>query len=222
MFVSEIERGFVIGLFATVSPCVLPLYPGFLAYLAAGAGRERAASTRWLGLVVLAGVLTMMLALGALMSLVAVSTGSVLRVVTPLADFVVIVLGVVLVLGFDPFARLPAVASPSPAGGPLRSAYVYGLLYGPIALPCSAPLLLALFGIGLSLESAVEVFVFFLAFGLGFGSPLVALSLLAYSAQRTVVGFLVRHHALIARAAGALLITVGLADLANNAPLLLL
>jgi cytochrome c-type biogenesis protein len=220
----EVETGFVIGLFATVSPCVLPLYPGFLAYLAArGADGARSPGARWLGLVVLGGVLTTMLALGALMALLAVSTGSVLRFVTPLADVVVIALGLALLLGWDLFARMSSFRIGTRAtGGPLRSAYIYGLLYGPIALPCAAPLVIALFGLGLSAESTVEVLAFFLAFGLGFGLPLLVISFLAAARQVQLVRLVTRHHAVVSRLAGALLIVVGAYDLANNLPFLLL
>ncbi|HEY3217471.1 MAG TPA: cytochrome c biogenesis protein CcdA [Candidatus Limnocylindria bacterium] len=224
MILREVETGFVIGLFATVSPCVLPLYPGFLAYLAArGADGARSPGARWLGLVVLGGVLTTMLALGALMALLAVSTGSVLRFVTPLADVVVIALGLALLLGWDLFARMSSFRIGTRAtGGPLRSAYIYGLLYGPIALPCAAPLVIALFGLGLSAESTVEVLAFFLAFGLGFGLPLLVISFLAAARQVQLVRLVTRHHAVVSRLAGALLIVVGAYDLANNLPFLLL
>lgn len=224
MILREVETGFVIGLFATVSPCVLPLYPGFLAYVAVrGADGARSPGARWLGLVVLGGVLTTMLALGALMALLAVSTGSVLRFVTPLADVVVIALGLALLLGWDLFARMSSFRIGTRAtGGPLRSAYIYGLLYGPIALPCAAPLVIALFGLGLSAESTVEVLAFFLAFGLGFGLPLLVISFLAAARQVQLVRLVTRHHAVVSRLAGALLIVVGAYDLANNLPFLLL
>jgi cytochrome c-type biogenesis protein len=202
---------------------VLPLYPGFLAYLAArsedGAGSRAA---RWLGLVVLAGVLTTMLVLGALMAALAVSTSSVLRIVTPLADVVVIALGGVLLLGRDPFAKLPILGPTRLGGGMVRSAYVYGLLYGPIALPCAAPLLVAMFGLSLSFDSFIGALAFFMAFGLGFGMPLLAISLLAYSKQVSLVRFFATHRAVVSRVAGAVLVVVGLTDLANNLPLILL
>ena len=53
---------------ATISPCILPLYPGYLAYLS-GSQQNSGSSTYgryFLGFFVLAGVLTMMLALGLL------------------------------------------------------------------------------------------------------------------------------------------------------------
>jgi cytochrome c-type biogenesis protein len=223
VLVSEVATGFVIGVFATLSPCALPLYPGFLAYLAAR--RDDASASRvarWLGLVVLAGVLTTMLVIGALMAALAVSTSSVLRIVTPLADLVVIALGIVLLLGRDPFAKLPMLGPATVGGGTIRSAYVYGLLYGPIALPCAAPLLIALFGLSLSLDSFIGAFAFFMAFGLGFGLPLLAISLLAYSKQLSLVRSFARHREIVSRVAGAVLVIVGAIDLANYLPLILL
>jgi len=220
---SELTTGFVIGLFATLSPCALPLYPGFLAYLAArreDGTPSRAA--RWLGLVVLAGVLTTMLLLGALMAVLAVTTSSVLRIVTPLADIVVIALGILLLLGRDPFAKLPILGPTRLGGGMVRSAYAYGLLYGPIALPCAAPLLVAMFGLSLSFDSFIGALAFFLAFGLGFGMPLLAISLLAYSKQLSLVRFFAVHRAVVSRLAGTVLVAVGAIDLANNLPSILL
>lgn len=223
MLVSELATGFVIGVFAMVSPCTLPLYPGFLAYLAAR--RDDAAGSRgarWLGLVVLAGVLTTMLVLGALMAAFAVSTSSVLRIVTPLADVVVIALGIVLLLGRDPFAKLPMLGPATVGGGTVRSAFVYGVLYGPIALPCAAPLLIAMFGLSLSLDGFIAALAFFIAFGVGFGLPLLAISLLAYSRQVSLVRWFAKNREIISRVAGAVLVVVGALDLANYLPLILL
>ena len=63
-----------IGLLATISPCVLPLYPGYLAYISSGqAGVQGKSSRYFLGFFVLAGVLTMMLALGGIIALLSVS-----------------------------------------------------------------------------------------------------------------------------------------------------
>ena len=104
----------------------------------------------------------------------------------------------------------------------VRSAYVYGLLYGPIALPCAAPLLVAMFGLSLSFDSFFAALAFFMAFGLGFGIPLLAISLLAYSKQLSLVRLFAKHRAVVSRLAGAVLVGVGAIDLANNLPFILL
>ena len=214
----ELATAFGIGLLATLSPCALPLYPGFLAYLAAGGAGQRQGSARWLGLVVLAGVLTMMLALGALIALLSLAVGQVLVFVTPLADLVVIGLGIALLFGKNPFARLPMLVGGGPSGSPIRSAYVYGLMYGPIALPCSGALLVSIFTLSLSVGSFAERLLFFLAFGLGFGVPLLAISLLAEGRQRALLELFTRNYAVLSRIAGVILIAVGLYDLQANLP----
>jgi cytochrome c-type biogenesis protein len=177
---------------------------------------------RWLGLVVLAGVLTMMIAIGALIASLQVAVGQVLVVVTPLADVVVIVLGVALLIGRDPFARIPAIAGSAAPRRELRGAFVYGLMYGPIALPCSGALLVSIFSLSASIGSFLEKMLFFLVFGLGFGIPLLAISLLAAARQQALVRAFAEHHTIVTRVAGAILVVVGSIDLAMNLPLALL
>nr|NIV39604.1 hypothetical protein [Anaerolineae bacterium] len=85
MALDSILTSVSLGLLSAASPCILPLYPGFLAYLsgaqqATGSGRGRYS----LGFFVLAGVLTMMLALGLLIALISVSVGEALAVAIPL------------------------------------------------------------------------------------------------------------------------------------------
>lgn len=213
----ELGAAFGIGLLATLSPCALPLYPGFLAYLAAGGGGQ-AGSARWLGVFVLAGVLTMMVALGALIAALSIAVGQVLVIVTPLADLFVIALGIALLLGRNPFARLPMLAGGTAGSSPARSAFAYGLMYGPIALPCSGALLVSIFTLSLTVTSFAEKLLFFLAFGLGFGVPLLVISLVAAGRQRALLRLFTRHYALVSRVAGIILIAVGSFDLAANLP----
>ncbi|HET8568931.1 MAG TPA: cytochrome c biogenesis protein CcdA [Candidatus Limnocylindria bacterium] len=215
----ELLAAFGIGVGATLTPCALPLYPGFLAYLAAGAA-ERGAPVRWLGAVVLAGVLTAMLALGALIAALSLAVGQVLVFVTPLADAAVVALGVALLLGANPFARVPQLGAAGGAG--VRGAYAYGLLYGPMALPCSGPLLVSIFALSLGVADLAGRLLFFLAFGLGFGLPLLAISLLAEGRQRALLRAFTRHYAVASRLAGIALVAVGLYALSNDLPFALL
>ena len=94
---------------------------------------------------------------------------------------------------------------------PLGTAYAYGLLLGPMTLPCTGPLIISTFVLGVgSMASLVEGLLYFLAFGLGFGWPLVALPLIAAPAQRQLTGWLTRHYAVVGRLSGVLLVAIGL------------
>src|SRR5436190_8065033 len=115
----------LLGLLTTTSPCILPLYPGFLTYLSGQ--NEMGRQKYFLGLFVLAGVLTMMLTLGGLIALLAVSIGSVLLYLLPLTNLLIFLLGILLLLNFNPFKTLPQIQLPI-LRHPYGNAYVYGLL----------------------------------------------------------------------------------------------
>lgn len=206
---------FVLGVLSAASPCVLPLYPGYLAYLGAQTHSGRARANYFLGFFVLGGVLTMMLALGALIALLAVSISRTLAVLIPMADFLILLLGVMLVFDRNPFKTLPQIQIPV-LRHPFLNAFLYGLLYGPIALPCSGPLLVAIFAVSLTLGEALDKFRAFFWYGLGFGLPLLILSLLSGSLQRQLTVLFARHSRPINVVGGLLLIAIAVYDLAQN------
>lgn len=207
-----------LGLLASSSPCILPLYPGYLAYLSAG----QAAGSRmryFLGFFVLAGVLVMMISLGFVISILSISTGRALSIVIPAADLIIIGLGVLLLLNVNPFKMLPQLRIPG-LKHPLANAFVYGLLYGPIALPCSGPLLVGIFAFSITAVELAGKLNVFLWFGLGFGTPLMLLSLLSGAAQRWITRLLARHSRLLNIVGGLLLVGVGVYDFIQNWPLI--
>jgi cytochrome c-type biogenesis protein len=210
-----------LGLLATTSPCVLPLYPGFLAYISGGQQGLQGKSGRYLlGFFVLAGVLTMMLALGGAIALLSVSVGQALSIVIPLADLTIITLGVLLLLNINPFKTLPQIQIPV-LSHPFVNAFVYGLLYGPIALPCSGPLVVSIFALSLTVGEFLGKLNIFFWFGMGFGIPLLALSFLSGAAQRWITRQFARRARLINLLSGALLVAVGFYDLISNWELIL-
>jgi cytochrome c-type biogenesis protein len=210
-----------LGLLSSTSPCVLPLYPGFLAYLS---GRQDEISSRYgrytLGFFVLAGVLSMMMALGFLISLLAVPIGAALSIVIPLADLMIIALGIALLFNFNPFKVIPQIQVPI-LRNPYINAYVYGLLYGPIALPCCGPLVVGMFAYSLTAGEFLGKFNVFLWFGIGFGLPLLMLSFMSGASQRWLVRLFAQHARLINVIGGILLIGIGLYDLYVNKGLIL-
>lgn len=202
-----------LGLLATTSPCILPLYPGFLAYLSGQAemGRQK----YFLGLFVLAGVLSMMLALGGLIALLAIPTGSILVYIIPLADALILILGILLLFDRNPFKTLPQIPIPA-LRRPFLNAYTYGLLYGPIALPCSGPLVVSIFALSFTAVEALSRLWVFLWFGLGFGLPLFVLSLLSGALQRQLTILFARHSRVVNIIGGLLLIGVAIYDVGKN------
>ena len=207
----------LLGLLTTTSPCILPLYPGFLAYL--GGQNEIGRQKYFLGFFVLAGVLSMMVALGGLIALLVVPIGSVLLYVIPLADLLIFVLGILLLLNINPFKRLPQIQLPV-LRHPYGNAYAYGLLYGPIALPCSGPMVVSIFALSFTAGEAFSQLWAFLCFGLGLGIPLLVLSFLSAALQRQLTAIFARHSRIVNLIGGLLLVGVAIYDLGKNWELL--
>jgi cytochrome c-type biogenesis protein len=205
-------QAFVLGNGAILTNvCLLPLYPGLIAFLAGNVQRNgHPGATKWLGLLVLTGVLTLMLALGALLFLLQRSFSTILPVVLPVIYGVVVLLGLVMLMGYNPFNRFATAQTPM-LRNPYLSAFVYGLLLGPMTLPCAGPLVISAFLLGAgSVARLADSLTYFLAFGLGFGWPLVLLPLVATPFQRHFTRWLTGNYQLLTRLSGVLLLLIGL------------
>ena len=213
-----------LGAGATITPCILPLYPAFIAYLTQGSGTTAARPFPPLvaALLVWAGVVTGMVVIGATFALIAQPLGDFNRIVLPIADGLLIALGVLLLAGRNPFARLPQLSPALAVGrGPALGAYVYGLVFAPIAVPCSGPFLVSIFAFSLTVGDVVDQLAFFLAFGIGFGLPLFVLGLLGQLRGRQLAAAMIRWERPLQLILGAALVGVGVWDLASNLDLIL-
>jgi len=214
---SNLLQAFVLGNSAIfTNACMLPLYPGTIAFLSSQAGEKGSKRISiWLGFLVLAGILSAMLVLGFVLFAIGQSLGGTLLYLLPAIYGIVIVLGIMMWLDRNPFAKLMLPQAPE-AKNPLGTAYLYGLMFGPMTLPCTGPVITAAFVLsadssgGLSIAALLPRLLYFLAFGLGFGWPLLALPMLAHSAQRRFVTWMARHHTLLQRLSGTLLVVIGL------------
>src|SRR5215475_13568772 len=104
---------FGLGLLNISNPCVLPMYPGFLSYLAGNhAVMENRRLARWLGVISLSGLLTSMLLVGLVLSLFQIATSNAFAILLPLSYLFMIAFGIILILGINPFERLPMIRSP--------------------------------------------------------------------------------------------------------------
>jgi cytochrome c-type biogenesis protein len=209
---SELLQAFILGNSAILTNvCILPLYPGLIAFLAGNAGNERAQkATKWLGFLVLAGVLTLMTLVGLLLYLLQQSFGAVLPVLLPLIYAVVILLGLLMLSGRNPFAALNRAQTPVLSNS-YAGAYVYGLMLGPMTLPCAGPLVVSAFLLGAgSFSGLAGSLGYFFAFGMGFGWPLVLLPFIALPFQRRFTRWMGQNYKLLTRVSGALLVGIGL------------
>jgi len=208
---SEYLQAFLLGNGAILgNVCMLPLYPGLFVLLAERSERgESAKALRWLGVLVLAGVLTVMVAVGGLLHLLSTSFADVLPYVLPVLYGLVLLFGIAMILDRNPLTRISASQAPI-----LRSsaatAYLYGVALGPLTLPCTGPVIISAFVLGgVSGSGALaDGLAYFLFFGLGFGWPLVVLPMLAAPVQRKLTRFLTTHHRAISIVSGILLIGI--------------
>ncbi|MEO6626283.1 MAG: cytochrome c biogenesis protein CcdA [Burkholderiaceae bacterium] len=206
----EITRAFLLGNTAILTNvCLLPLYPGLIAFMIGMAASEsNRRATKWLGLVVLAGVLSLMLVVGWLLYLLKASFGDILTVLLPIIYAVVALIGVLMIAGRNPFNRLGTIQAPV-LRNPYAAAYVYGLLLGPMTLPCAGPIVLSAFLLGAgSIQALAGSLLYFVVFGLGFGWPLVVLPLIAPPLQRNFTGWMTRNYRSLTMASGTLLVLI--------------
>ena len=157
----------------------------------------------------------MMLLLGWIIALLSISVGRALSVLIPLADLLIIALGILLLININPFKYLPTIQVPL-LSHPFANAFVYGLLYGPLALPCSGPLVVGVFALSFTVEEMLSKLVVFFWFGIGFGLPLLMLSFLAGKAQRWITRQFALHNRLVNTTGGLMLVGVGVYDLIQN------
>lgn len=208
---SEYLEGFLLGNAAILgNVCMLPLYPGLFVLLA---DRSESGTSpkllRWLGVLVLAGVLTVMIALGGLLHMLSTSFAEILPWMLPILYGLVALFGVAMLLDKNPLARIATSQVPI-LSNPIASAYVYGLALGPLTLPCTGPLIISAFVVGGVAGSGAlaDGLAYFLFFGLGFGWPLVLLPLLAAPLQQKMTRILTKNHRLVTIVSGVLLLVI--------------
>jgi len=142
-----------------------------------------------------------------------------MSLLVPLADLLILLLGILLLLNRNPFKSLPQLQTPV-LRHPFLNAYTYGLLYGPLTMPCSGPLVVSIFAVSFTVEEALGKLWVFVWFGLGFGIPLVVLSFFSATFQRQLTTQFARHTRLMNSIGGLLLIGVALYDVSQNWDLL--
>jgi len=201
---SALGASFTLGLATPLSAvCVLPLYPGFLAFLSSQ--DEDAPPVALLGVLVALGVVTFVGAVGFVFSTVLeTSLGSVVDVVSPPAFALLALMGLALVAGRHPWDRLPT-ADPPQTRHPSLSAFLYGAFFGAIVLPCNPGFVASFFVRSLLFADPVANLANFGAFGAGMATPLLVFAFVSEPVRDRVLGTLTRHRRLVDAATGLVL-----------------
>lgn len=214
MVLAEVGLSFVLGLVTPlVAVCVLPLYPGFLAFISNQlSGRpDNKRTLALIGVVVTAGVLSFMLLIGLIFTfLLKQAFTDVVRIVSPIAFGILLVVSIMLIINFD-FSRIIPKAKIPMRKNPLVSAYSFGFFFGAIVIPCNPAPLIALFTKELVAATGVVTGILnFLAFGVGIGFPLLVFSFVSAAKSSAVINILTKYSRNINLFAGIFMFLVSL------------
>lgn len=197
---------FVEGVFAFVSPCILPMLPIFLAYISAD--EKQSLSTRFVNTV------CFVLGFTTAFTLMGATAFSIGRFMAGYKDFLVKLAGVILVFfGFVylDFIQLNFGGSGIRKGksGPVGN-FLFGISYSFGWTPCVGAFLGSAITMASVQETVFQGMVLLTCFGLGLGVPFIIFAR-GYEKLKGVTDFLKKHSQKIKYFGGIMLIAVGVA-----------
>ena len=205
---------FLAGLYAPVgAPCALVLYPGYISFLAGRVGNDdrnddRNFSPFLLGCLAAAGVIASLLAGGFLFSAAIQMGGSTVRdLITPATFILLFILSLMPIFNLN-LGRFSFVRIVPRLDNPLSAAFILGVTFGIIILPCNAAAVFVLIALASTASGLFEGLGAFLLFGLGITLPLLIIAGLTRSASRQLLGYLTRHHRGIQIAGGIVMLAI--------------
>ncbi|MGW0486421.1 cytochrome c biogenesis CcdA family protein [Nonomuraea sp. NPDC003214] len=196
------------GVVSFLSPCVLPLVPGYLSYVT-GMSADPKRGRLVLGtLLFVAGFAAVFVASGALFGGLGAALLGNAEIITRVLGVLTILLGLAflgVVPGLMRDVRIHRMPSAGLAGAPLL-----GVVFGLGWTPCIGPTLAVVLTLGLNEGSASRGALLAVAYALGLGLPFVAAAL-AYSKALHTFRAIRKHSRLITRIGGGMMVAVGIA-----------
>lgn len=216
MSLSTFGLAFAGGILSFLSPCVLPLIPGYLSFLTGFTPREleeKQPLSRVLvpALMFVGGFTLVFVALGAASS----ALGSVLSenqtILTRVGGALVIAFGVLMTgVVKVPWLYGEARIDPSKSSGFGKAAgFVLGMTFAAGWSPCIGPILGSILTFAASAGTARAGMLLLLVYSAGFAVPLLLVAV-AYGKLKPVMSWVARHSLSINRTAGVIMIIMGL------------
>ena len=215
-FVDQLLGGFLLvafpiavlaGLISFVSPCVLPLVPGYLSF---AAGYSKAKGRVFLGSILFVlGFSVLFLSYGALFGGIGSRISTNEETITRILGVITILLGLIFM------GRFPMMRTFSPkisTNGGLIGAPLLGFLFGIGWTPCIGPALATVQTLAFQESSAARGAILSFGYCIGLGAPFIASGLYLDKSAR-LRQFLTKRGDLISKIGGALLILIGIAQL---------
>jgi cytochrome c-type biogenesis protein len=195
------------GIISFLSPCVLPLVPGYLSF---AAGYSKAKGRVFIGsLLFVLGFSVLFISYGALFGGIGSRISTNEEAITRVLGVITILLGLIF-MGRFPMMRTfsPKVAT----NGGLIGAPLLGFLFGIGWTPCIGPALATVQTLAFQESSAVRGAILSFGYCIGLGAPFIA-SGLYLDKSASLRRYLTKRGDLISKIGGALLILIGIAQL---------
>jgi cytochrome c-type biogenesis protein len=191
------------GIISFLSPCVLPLVPGYLAF---AAGFSRARGRVFLGsLLFVLGFTALFVSYGALFGQLGSEVAANEEIITRLLGGLTILMGVIFL---GAFPMMPTVKPKISTSGGLIGAPILGFLFGVGWTPCIGPALATVQTLAFQESSAVRGAILSFGYCMGLGLPFIATGVY-FDKSEPLRKFLVKRGKFISQAGGVFLILIG-------------
>ena len=215
-FVDQLFSGFLLvafpiailaGLISFLSPCVLPLVPGYLSF---AAGYSKAKGRVFLGSILFVlGFSVLFISYGALFGGIGSRIATNDETITRILGVITILLGLIFMGSFPTMRTFSPKIS---TNGGLIGAPLLGFLFGIGWTPCIGPALATVQTLAFQESSAARGAILSFGYCIGLGAPFIASGLYLDKSER-LRKYLTKRGDLITKIGGALLILIGIAQI---------
>ena len=195
------------GIISFVSPCVLPLVPGYLSF---AAGFSQSRGRIFLGsLLFVAGFSSLFISYGALFGELGARIATNEENITRVLGVITIAMGAIFL---GAFPLMPTIKPRLSTTGGLIGAPLLGFLFGVGWTPCIGPALASVQALAFQESSAVRGSILSFGYCIGLGAPFIATGLFLDKSEK-IRRVALKNGAAISKVGGVFLIVIGILQL---------